>query len=152
MLSSEKGSYLLTLRAKSFVSLQVGSLALFGLEPKQYLYVGSALGPGGLRARLNHHLKTALKPHWHIDYLRQHAEIERIFYCISSDRLEHIWATALSQTDYCNVPLRNFGSSDCNCPAHLFSLERKIDDKEITALLSQNGKYQIRVFEPQPKS
>lgn len=40
------------------------------LAPGLYLYVGSAYGPGGLRARLRRHLEGVRKRlKWHIDYL-----------------------------------------------------------------------------------
>jgi hypothetical protein len=37
--------------------------------------LGSALGPGGLHARIAHHQKLSPRPHWHIDCLRVHCRV-----------------------------------------------------------------------------
>jgi Uri superfamily endonuclease len=39
-----------------------------------YLYLGSALGLGGLRTRIADRQKPSLRPHWHFDYLRAHTQ------------------------------------------------------------------------------
>ena len=119
-LPSDPGSYVLVLRADSCAELEVGALGELRLEPGFYLYVGSALGPGGLGARLRHHAGSRARPHWHIDYLRARAAIHEIWWSIGPQRLEHEWARALARSRRLRVPLPGFGSSDCNCPAHLF--------------------------------
>ena len=62
------------------------------LQPGYYVYLGSALGPGGLRARIAHHQKPSLRPHWHIDYLRAHTRIHGIWFSYDARRREHQWA------------------------------------------------------------
>ncbi len=54
--------------------LEIGRLGSFNIIPGFYAYVGSAFGPGGLRARIRHHLESVAQPHWHIDYLLGYAE------------------------------------------------------------------------------
>ncbi len=99
--------------------IKVGSLGPQRFEAGLYCYVGSALGPGGVRARLNHHLRRAAKPHWHIDYLRRYAKVETVWSAYSPENLEHHWAAAMTKLGgLCPVP--RFGSSDCACPSHLF--------------------------------
>jgi len=41
------------------------------LLPGYYIYIGSAFGPGGVRARMLRHLRADKPKHWHIDYLRE---------------------------------------------------------------------------------
>jgi Uri superfamily endonuclease len=89
-----------------------------------YLYFGSAFGPGGLEARIKHHLQPARRAHWHIDYLRQVAEVIGIWYSLDRARLECIWANAASaQRGVSLVP--RFGSSDCRCQSHLLAANRR---------------------------
>ena len=80
-----------------------------------YAYVGSAMG--GFKSRLNRHLKSNKKPHWHIDYLLEKASISEIVLCETKDRTECAVAQALSQ-QFDSIP--GFGSSDCKCRSHLF--------------------------------
>jgi Uri superfamily endonuclease len=117
---SDPGSYVLVLRCDIGGGLEVGALGELRLEPGFYLYVGSALGPGGLRARLRHHWRHSARPHWHIDYLRARVELHEIWWSSASQRLEHAWAGALSRGRQLRIPLPGFGSSDCGCAAHLF--------------------------------
>ena len=117
------GTYALLLSLFKPAHIRVGALGRYVLRPGYYVYVGSAMGPGGLRGRVGHHLKLSLKPHWHIDYLRQHAEIEQIWYTYSTRR-EHEWAAAFQSLPGSSIPIPGFGSSDCHCQAHLIYFER----------------------------
>lgn len=94
------------------------------MQPGFYAYVGSALGPGGLKARVNRHLQPAARLHWHIDYLRQQTEWAAVWYAYGSVRQECAWAAAFSSLRGSTIPLRGFGSSDCGCPAHLYFFDR----------------------------
>lgn len=53
------GTYLLLLRVDSPCMVNVGRLGTATLGLGWVLYVGSAFGPGGLAARLRHHLRPA---------------------------------------------------------------------------------------------
>jgi Uri superfamily endonuclease len=125
MIEALPGTYALLLRSDTPVVIQVGSLGQLVVEPGFYLYIGSALGPGGLRGRLGHHLKPVTRPHWHVDYLRQVAQVVEIRYVISGERLECAWARQLAALAEVSIPLKKFGASDCDCPAHLFYSARK---------------------------
>ncbi len=118
------GTYLLLLQCKQNEQLAVGKLGEFEILPGYYLYVGSAFGPGGVQARMNHHRKIASRPHWHIDYLRKFCELSESW-CIYQQRREHDWAKRLSDDASFTVPLTGFGSSDCNCATHLFHVNNK---------------------------
>jgi len=93
------------------------------LQHGYYVYVGSALGPGGLRARIAHHQKLSTRPHWHIDYLRAHAQIKCIWFSYDVRRREHQWAGVMGTVSRAKIPLRGFGASDCNCQSHLYFLQ-----------------------------
>ncbi len=73
--SSSPGTYVLVLAVPRTPRISVGRLGIAGFPAGTYLYIGSAWGPGGLRARIAHHFKPAWRPHWHIDYLRRRARV-----------------------------------------------------------------------------
>ena len=116
---SAHGTYLLLLECDKQVELSIGKLGNMTTEPGYYLYVGSAFGPGGIQARINHHKHIAVHPHWHIDYLRAAAEFMDAW-CVYDTRCEHEWAYSLMQSEAAAMPLIGFGSSDCDCATHLF--------------------------------
>ena len=120
ILKAHPGTYALVLSSSVPAVIRVGKLGGLPLQPGFYVYVGSAHGPGGLRARLAHHLEPTDLPHWHIDYLRTHANPEEVWYCYDRIPWEHQWAKCLGTLPGASVPLVGFGSSDCTCESHLF--------------------------------
>ncbi|RNI12076.1 GIY-YIG nuclease family protein [Methanohalophilus sp. RSK] len=114
-----KGTYCLILNTDG-CTVSVGSLKSLVFNAGYYIYVGSALGPGGLK-RMHRHQKLACqkdkKPRWHIDYLLIHPDFEfvDVVYTYSEKHIECDIAGNL-QGDY--VP--KFGCSDCSCQSHLF--------------------------------
>lgn len=129
------GTYILLLECVVQAELSIGKLGRMTTGPGYYLYVGSAFGPGGVRVRINHHRRIAVRPHWHIDYLRPVAGLVDAW-CVYNRRCEHEWAQILLQSENIAVPLRYFGSSDCGCATHLFQLEHKPAKAELEALLN----------------
>lgn len=124
-----KGTYILVLRLEKATSLTIGKLGHFDFKKGYYLYVGSAFGPGGLAARLKHHLSVSSKPRWHLDYLRPATRVTDIRISKENERNEHLWAEQLGSMDSMTIPIPGFGSSDCTCPAHLFHSIKKPDFK-----------------------
>jgi Uri superfamily endonuclease len=122
--ASPGGTYLLLLQAEKQAGLMVGKLGRMAAAPGYYLYVGSAFGPGGVSARIRHHSKTAIRPHWHIDYLRTVAGLVDAW-CVYDRHCEHEWAQLLMQDNIAVMPFSGFGSSDCGCATHLFYLQHK---------------------------
>ena len=116
---SEPGTYALILASTDSRCLSIGRLGILVLRPGWYVYVGSAFGPGGVRARLAHHRRLAARPHWHVDHLRLYTSLERAWYTYDPARREHEWTSVLLQLPGAEVPLPGFGSSDCGCPSHL---------------------------------
>lgn len=115
-----RGTYLLILQLFAPGRLEIGRLGAFDFPAGWYAYVGSAFQAGGLRGRLKHHLAPAKHPHWHIDYLRQSAALEQIWYLASTVSYEHTWASLVASRLGADLPAPRFGASDCHCPAHLF--------------------------------
>jgi Uri superfamily endonuclease len=114
------GSYVLVASVDRDTILSVGRLGVFRFEAGFYCYCGSARGPGGLEARLARHLRRRKKAHWHVDYLLQQAVLVEMWKAHSTRRLECLFAQALTSMSGARVAVPGFGSSDCDCDAHLF--------------------------------
>jgi Uri superfamily endonuclease len=131
------GTYLLLSALREQKVIQVGMLGLFVFPPGYYLYVGSALGPGGLAGRLNRHLdykQRARSAHWHIDYLAREADLVEITYIEDPIRREHTWTRTLGALETATMPASKFGASDCRCLSHLFHFPTWPGDKLISLL------------------
>ncbi len=130
-LPSLPGTYVLVLRCSERAEIVVGKLlGVLAVQPGFYLYVGSALGPGGLAARVGRHCRREKTLRWHIDYLRVVAQIEEVWYATGKIHRECRWASALRELPGASVPLAGFGASDCGCPSHLlfFTLPPSVAD------------------------
>jgi len=130
MMKSEGGTYALILFCPRDQLVQIGKLGPLELRRGFYVYVGSALGPGGVRARIAHHQEVSQRPHWHIDYLRPRVRLERVWHSHDRVRREHGWARIISALRGATVPIAGFGSSDCRCATHLFFFKRRPSFKE----------------------
>jgi Uri superfamily endonuclease len=114
------GTYLLILACECTEVIRVGRLGEMLLRPGFYVYLGSSFGPGGLRARIGHHLHLSERPHWHVDYLRARTGVYGVWYRADRVKREHDWAARIGALSGAVIPLRGFGSSDCGCPSHLY--------------------------------
>ncbi len=119
MLRPQPGTYALVCFANR-AEINAGGLGKFQIDRGWYLYIGSAFGSGGLQARIDHHRRTAERPHWHIDYLRLHARLEAVWLTYDRAPKEHLWAKVVHTDMNGLVPREGFGSSDCHCLSHLF--------------------------------
>ena len=136
MSEPSRGTYALVLRLEGREQITVGKLGTFAFPTGYYLYLGSALGPGGLEARLARHRRRDKKLRWHIDYLLEHAQLVEVWSAASTDKLECLWAQAARQLPDGAIPVPGFGSSDCRCPSHLIYLARKPSYEEFTAKIA----------------
>ena len=131
-----KGIYCLVLRLTTLNKIRIGALGELDFEPGYYLYVGSALGSGGL-SRVKRHLcfsqEKYMKPKWHIDYLDSIAPIVATFCAETDKRLECALAHAIG-----GKSVFGFGCSDCDCKSHLFYRENE-PFKEIESAFSSLG-------------
>lgn len=124
MPQGEPGTYLLWMVAGSALKLDVGRLGAVALPAGHYAYVGSAFGPGGIAARVRHHLRIKQRVHWHIDYLRRILAVDVVWYTHDPARREHDWAQALRDLGG-SVEVPRFGASDCACASHLLAFARR---------------------------
>lgn len=133
-LPAVQGNYVLIFRLEEERWVAVGKLGNHCFPAGIYFYAGSALGKGGLRARLSRHLKSRedKKLFWHIDYLLSVARVQAVaFLCTPRAAspskvhpqlaIECLFSTLLLKLPQANIPLKGFGASDCRfgCPAHL---------------------------------
>jgi Uri superfamily endonuclease len=126
------GTYVLALWLDAPRTITIGRLGRFEFPAGWYLYVGSALGPGGPEARLSRHFRRSTsgkRAHWHADYVREVAAWGGAWACHSQERLECAWAEALRRRLDASVVVRGFGASDCRCPAHLLRVESLPDER-----------------------
>jgi Uri superfamily endonuclease len=114
------GTYALLLFCSRSKQLRLGALGAHPVSRGWYAYVGSAFGPGGLRARCRRHLRPLRRHRWHIDYLRSAAALQGIWFTTDSIPREHRWVEIIGGLAGASSPIRRFGSSDCTCPSHLF--------------------------------
>ena len=110
-----KGSYILLLRLRENVTINIGKLGKLDFKKGFYLYVGSALN--SIEARIKRHLKRNKKIHWHIDYLLDYALITDVFLKEKSMKEECIVAQFFAKK---LISIKGFGCSDCKCRSHLF--------------------------------
>ncbi|MEA3312481.1 MAG: GIY-YIG nuclease family protein [candidate division WOR-3 bacterium] len=120
-----KGTYVLCMRLDEQREIAIGKLGTFLFPAGYYLYVGSALGPGGLEARLARHRRRKKRPRWHIDYLLQHARLLEVWSMASEERLECSLAREIREMLGAQIVAPGFGSSDCRCPSHLVYFEAR---------------------------
>jgi Uri superfamily endonuclease len=116
---SEPGTYALILQNRSTGKVQIGRLGQIELVPGYYIYVGSAFGPGGVRARVSRHWRADKPKHWHIDHLREFVPPLSAWVSYKPEQLEHQWAQRLYETSEMEA-IQGFGCSDCKCYSHLF--------------------------------
>jgi len=125
MITKSGGTYALILKASSLFSVVAGKLGKIEGGPGYYIYTGSAFGPGGLQARLNHHLGKSERPHWHIDHIRKKVPIIEIWYTTDQVSREHQWFEILINYRRSAIPFPGFGSSDCKCISHMVFFSKK---------------------------
>ena len=132
------GTYALIFSTSRKGQIAIGKIGTLRLQPGFYVYVGSAFGPGGLKARISHHCRKAALPHWHIDYLASALTLREIWYTCDPVHREHQWATIISNLRGGSVPLAGFGSSDCRCNSHLFFFKSKPGSKNFRRKIHSN--------------
>ncbi|MGA9348640.1 MAG: GIY-YIG nuclease family protein [Anaerolineae bacterium] len=135
MSEPSKGTYALVLHLGCREEITVGKLGTFTFPAGYYLYVGSALGPGGLEARLARHRRRDKRLRWHIDYLLERAQLVEVWSAASTDKSECLWAQVAWKLPGGAIPVPGFVSSDCRCLSHLIYLARKPAYEEFIAKL-----------------
>jgi len=112
-----KGAYALVIALREPVGFALGGI-VHQLSAGQYIYAGSAHGPGGIDARLRRHFRREKSLHWHVDRLTSLAASIHAFALEGGSECEII--TRLSGLPGARHPIPGFGSSDCRtCVSHL---------------------------------
>jgi len=138
-LDDNHGVYALILHIACDRMIRIGKLGDQRFKRGYYVYVGSASAPGGLAARVGYHVKKADRPHWHIDYLKEVAEIREVWFSRSKPVMEHVWAGAAQRISGMHTPVKGFGSSDCRCLSHLAYFSRKPNCRLFETYLKRSG-------------
>jgi Uri superfamily endonuclease len=122
MIGAKPGLYGLQLRIEATQDVRIGRLGVVIFPAGDYLYIGSARGPGGISARVSRHLRHAhdKRRFWHIDWLRQIADPTAILWSYTTASHECRWVACLEELST-RHPAR-FGASDCGCGGHLIRL------------------------------
>ncbi|MCE4625406.1 MAG: GIY-YIG nuclease family protein [Desulfurococcales archaeon] len=115
-----RGTYLLLLKTEGQALVKVGALGEIGLPKGFLVYVGSALGAGGVLRRVARHFSSTKTMRWHIDYITPSAAKPLLAVAICwPSRLETEVARRCSLL--CTPVGRGFGSSDDRTvSSHLF--------------------------------
>jgi Uri superfamily endonuclease len=119
----DKGIYCLVFRNPA-CTVRIGALGETDFRKGWHIYVGSALGSGGL-VRLDRHITLSQnkdkQPKWHVDYLSIHHAFRMRYavFAVTTQQLECRVAGALGGAE-----VSGFGCSDCDCTSHLFYRER----------------------------
>ncbi len=112
------GIYKLVIKLARDKEIKIGKLGTVVFPNGFYVYTGSA--QKGFEKRINRHLSSNKKFHWHIDYLLSYAKIIQVlrYAGVKKDecKLNHLIAKSPDST----LVVNKFGSSDCNCATHLY--------------------------------
>jgi len=148
-----RGVYTLIIFVSSAMLLKIGGLGERKIEKGYYAYTGSALGNGSssLAGRISRHLKKSKRKRWHIDYLLhgEDVKIKAVLVMTTERRMECEINQHLMSKLKADIPIFNFGSSDCKmkCGSHLLylGLDNNLVSK-IAKLYSQKREGEIFVF------
>jgi Uri superfamily endonuclease len=138
---SEKGVYCLIFENQD-CKFEIGKKGEFSFSSGFHIYVGSALGSGGLK-RVKRHIdfsrnkdgNKARNPRWHVDYLHLSPAFRLVSaVCAStSSKLECTLASKIGG----NLVF-GFGCTDCTCSSHLF-YRKKAPINEVTEVFKDLG-------------
>ncbi len=123
-----RGAYIVFFSMKENKNIAVGKLGDVFFEAGNYLYMGSAYGKGGLKSRLKRHCQINAIKHWHFDYIRPFATLDKIEAYINGNECELV--DKYIRNDKAQSYYKGLGSSDCTkCKSHLLSLKSAIRKK-----------------------
>ena len=112
----DRGVYMLLIEIDKSISINIGSLGQVEFQKGYYVYIGSAMN--SLSKRIARHRRKKKVKRWHIDYLSAEAASINPVPINTGERMECELAKNVQEITDSSV--HRFGSSDCNCPSHLF--------------------------------
>ncbi|WP_319477507.1 DNA/RNA nuclease SfsA [Marispirochaeta aestuarii] len=127
----DSGVYLLSVRLDYPRTLEIGALGKLKFEKGTYVYTGSARK--NLEQRTARHLRRRKRLHWHIDYLVKEADYLEVF-PVRSTKTDLECRLARDVAQIAESSITGFGSSDCQCPSHLYRLDAE-GEKSLLPLL-----------------
>jgi Uri superfamily endonuclease len=121
VMNATPGTYILVMHLEHPIHITIGKQPSQHFLSGYYLYIGSAFGSGGLRARVGRHLRDKKKMRWHIDYLLAHTSITAVWFQ-TNQRLECTWSKTIASNEAATA-IKHFGASDCRCLSHLYTFK-----------------------------
>ena len=119
----DKGIYALVFKNPG-CTVRIGALGGISFIAGWHVYIGSALGSGGLK-RLDRHIalfrNRDKNPKWHVDHLLLAPEFT-LAGAVSASTTEPLECGLARKLEGPGVP--GFGCSDCSCTTHLFYRKR----------------------------
>jgi len=127
LISSRIGNYILFINVENDITIHTRR-RIFHVGRGLYIYIGSAGGKGGLKARLNRYLYGRRRNFWHIDYLLSSPGVRLVMVkCVYNDNPRYYESVISRRLNEALEFLPNFGSSDSRGDlSHLFKC-RNID-------------------------
>ncbi|MBN2202692.1 MAG: DUF123 domain-containing protein [Candidatus Aenigmarchaeota archaeon] len=114
------GTYVLVTFLSKDCRIKIGSLGTIDFKKGYYCYVGSAMGPGGLKSRTGRHKRLCKDKkanlRWHIDYFLVNKQVS----------LKKVVASKMNECKLSRkvgknaLGIRGFGCSDCKCQNHFY--------------------------------
>ncbi len=138
MVKIDSGIYVLEINLKNDKSIEIGALGFNDFKKGKYYYIGSA--QSNLKSRVGRHLKSNKKFHWHIDYLLEKAKVANYYTIEAEKKYECKLYNFLKKHKFFEVPVKEFGASDCKCKTHLLYSNSNI---ELGDLIENFKKYII---------
>jgi Uri superfamily endonuclease len=139
MISKDPGVYAIIIYIKDNINLTLAKNTHY-FTPGYYIYLGSAKQYGGIKSRINRHLKKNKKLKWHIDYLTSNhlVKIKAVIYAKTKIFKECTFVKILKE-NYFEIASKNFGSSDCKekCGAHLLKPTKYMNLKQIIIAIKE---------------
>ena len=115
-----RGAYVLVLRLDKTINIKFPRIAFDQLMPGWYVYLGSARGSGGIRARVKRHFQYRKTAHWHIDRLTEKS-VEMAALAVADGHECELVGKLLKSLRF-KVAVAGFGNTDCHlCESHLLA-------------------------------
>jgi len=127
------GTYVLFLSSEKNMDIDIGNLGRFHFPKGIYAYIGSAMGRAvSLENRIKRHQKLAKEKKgnkkWHIDYFTTSSGVEITGVVKIIGKNIECRVAELMKKSGGKLVAQGFGSSDCKCNTHFFSVTQEIAD------------------------
>jgi Uri superfamily endonuclease len=109
------GAYLLLVKLRNVTFVKLPNRPSVSLVPGDYIYAGSANGPGGLKARVSRYMLRGKRRRWHIDELTETGDVLRAWIFPGGSECDLVDVNSALP-----IPIAGFGSTDCKrCRSYL---------------------------------